>query len=948
MKRKWAVICGILGLTACIGFLLKEKTSTFTGSTSSPRFLPPAASTDLPYSATSVDIEEDPGARARYEHMLLADPSGKIPPGIRHKEVAFSKSLITRQDLLKKKGARTKERTYIPRGPFNVGGRTRALAIDRSNENTIIAGGVSGGIWRSGNEGGSWVRVTPPDMINSVSCLVQDLRPGELNTWYFGTGEYSVFNSARANNATPYRGDGIYKSTDGGLTWAPLSATVSGNTATFGSPFQYVYKIALNNANTARDEIYAATVGGVIQSLDGGETWTTVLGVDLLNEAAGADLNNRSYPFFSEIAINGAGTKYAAIGSVANTGNDWQGAGLFTSEDGKQWREITPTGFPEQFRRVVITPSPTDDRVMYVLADAAKTNLWKATFLPGGGSLWQDLSGNIPDFGGRVGEFNTQNGYNMLLEIHPEDEKVIFLGGTNLYRSDDGFTTAQNTFWIGGYDTSNTARQYPDHHADQHVLGFYQGDKNKLLSGHDGGISMTTNGLADEVKWVSLNNGYITSQFFTIDIPKFETSGLIVGGMQDNGTYLKSAPGELPAWNQIFSGDGSYCQTTPDGTFWYVSAQLGQIYRLTFNSTYQLTGYARIDPIGGGLDPDNGYLFVNPFRLDPINSNIMYLAGGNTLWKNSNLSQITNGSQNKTGANWSKLSKTKVPEGQITSLDLSITGERQLLYGNSTGQLFKITELETPGMKVGEITSPLFPKAFLSAISIDPSNSQHCLIVFSNYGIPSLFFSGDGGQTFEDVSGNLEENPDGTGNGPSVRWAQLIPLQGGRLMGIAGTSTGLYVAEELNGNQTTWTREGVDLIGFAVVPMLSYDPLDGRLAIATHGNGVFETFIEGHQSVEKPEQNLSFTTSAPYPNPFHDVIHIPLEIPSTQIIRAFVYDASGKPVKALVWGTQFGGNSTLTWDGTNVTGTPVADGVYFCRIQLETGSEKTVRLMLRH
>jgi len=940
MKGKWLLTWGFVGLTVAVGFLLKEKFSNGRET--------PAASLDLPFSPTSVDIEEDPGARARYEHMLLADPSGQLPAGMRSREVAFSKSIVTRQELEQKKGARTKERTYTPRGPFNVGGRTRALAIDRSNEQVIIAGGVSGGIWRSGNEGNSWVRVTPPDMINSVSCLVQDLRPGKLDTWYFGTGEYSLFNSARANNTTPYRGDGIYKSTDGGLTWDPISATVSGNPATFGSPFQYIYKMALNSANTLEDEIYAATVGGIIRSADGGATWATVLGVDLLNAPAGTDLNDRSYPFFTEVSVNSAGTKYAAIGSTSNANNDWPGAGLFTSENGIDWREITPTGFPAQFRRVLITPSLSNQRVFYVLADAAEINLWRATSLASGNFIWEDLSDNIPDFGGRVGEFETQNGYNMLLEIHPENDDIVFLGGTNLYRSDDGFRTDENTFWIGGYDTSNTARQYPDHHADQHVLTFYSGNESKLLSGHDGGISITTNGLAQEVSWISLNNGYITSQFFTVDIPKFEASDLIVGGMQDNGTYLRSAPGELPAWDQIFSGDGSYCQTTPDGTFWYVSAQEAQIYRLTFSSTLQLTGYARVDPIGGGLDSDNGYLFVNPFRLDPINSNIMYLAGGNTLWRNSNLSQITNGSQNKTAVNWAKLSETVIPEGQITSIDLSITGERCLLYGNSTGRLFKLTELEAQAPEMEEITSPLFPAAFLSSISIDPSNSQNFVAVFSNYGIPSLFYTEDGGRSFTDVSGNLEENPDGTGNGPSVRWAQLIPMQNGQVMGIAGTSTGLYVAEELNGNQTTWVKEGTDLIGFAVVPMLSYDPMNGRLAIATHGNGVFETYIQGHKSIEKPDQTFSFLTSAPYPNPFYDIIHIPLEIPATQIVRAFVYDASGKPVKALVWGTQFEGSSTLTWDGTNVTGTPVADGVYFCRIELGSGSEKTVRLMLRH
>src|SRR5690606_24770594 len=110
--------------------------------------------------------------------------------------------------------------------PHNIGGRTRAFGVDINNEDVLIAGGISGGIWRSANGGQSWVKVTKPEQHNAVSCLVQDTRPGKTNIWYTGSGE-AVGNSASATFSAYYLGNGMLKSIDGGLTWDTLSSTVS-------------------------------------------------------------------------------------------------------------------------------------------------------------------------------------------------------------------------------------------------------------------------------------------------------------------------------------------------------------------------------------------------------------------------------------------------------------------------------------------------------------------------------------------------------------------------------------------------------------------------------------------------------------------------------------------------------------------------------------------------
>jgi hypothetical protein len=135
--------------------------------------------------------EDDPGARLEYEVARLHDPAtGTIPDNIREKELAFAAGIPRRSESLSKSdgSAAALTTTWSKRGPHNVGGRTRALAFDVTNVNLMLAGGVSGGTWRSTNGGTSWSQATTPSQLHSVTCLVQDPRSGHTSTWYYGTG----------------------------------------------------------------------------------------------------------------------------------------------------------------------------------------------------------------------------------------------------------------------------------------------------------------------------------------------------------------------------------------------------------------------------------------------------------------------------------------------------------------------------------------------------------------------------------------------------------------------------------------------------------------------------------------------------------------------------------------------------------------------------------------
>jgi photosystem II stability/assembly factor-like uncharacterized protein len=132
--------------------------------------------------------------------------------------------------------------------------------------------------------------------------------------------------------------------------------------------------------------------------------------------------------------------------------------------------------------------------------------------------------------------------------------------------------------------------------------------------------------------------------------------------------------------------------------------------------------------------------------------------------------------------------------------------------------------------------------AYVGCIAIDPRNASRLVVVYPNYEILSIFLSEDGGQTWTPVAGNLEEHPDGSGVGPSVRWVSMLYV-GDRPVCFAATSAGLFSTTSLDGTSTVWTQEGVGTIGSVVVDMVDVRQSDGYVAVGTHGNGVYTATV---------------------------------------------------------------------------------------------------------
>ncbi len=860
---------------------------------------------------SSVGDADDPNARVRHEWIMLRDPvTMQIPKDIKKKELEFARSLPVKEQFnaLNKTGNQSAV-NWISRGPWNVGGRTRALGVDVSNLNVINAGGVSGGMWRSADGGGTWTMSSAASSLASVTCLAQDTRAGQTATWYYGTGEYRG-NSASSGSNGSYTGDGIFKSTNNGASWTLLPATSTGVPQTFDNFFDYVWNVAVSPAN---GNVFAATYGAIFRSTNGGTNWSVVLG--------GAS----PYSAFTDVQIDAAGNIYATGDAGGGMSGVWKSS---TGASGS-WTNISPADLPSSTRRIVIGIAPSNDNTLYFVAETPSFGLnnhsfWKYNATT---NTWTNRSVNLPAFGAPVGNFDSQGSYDLVIKVKPDNENVVFIGGSNLYRSTDGFATTGNTAWVGGYSTANNISLYPNHHPDNHSLAFIPGSPAILISGHDGGISKTTNDLASPVVWSFLTSGYLTTQFYTIAIDHGTNgSNTIIGGLQDNGTWKTTSPSGTATWTSIYGGDGAFSAIANGEGSDYASSQNGTTYRF-FGAQF-----ARVDPTGGA-----GYLFINPFVLDPNNSNIMYFAGGNYAWRNSDLTAIPAGSNSTTSVNWARLNNSMVAGStSVSALAVSKTNPTNRLYiGHSAGSVVRVDGANT-GDPTGTTVTPagVAANSYVSSIAIDPTDGSKVLLTYSNYSIISIYYSTDAGVSWTNVEGNLSG-----ATGPSCRAAAIVPGTVGVNNYYVGTSTGLYSTILLNGASTVWSQEGAGTIGNVVVSYLDSRPSDGAIVAGTHGRGVYSGNVLTGVN-ENPNVITEFKLHQNYPNPFNPSTTVEFEIPSASKVRIAVFDVLGRSVRLLKEGTYDQGKYSTSFNGEGL-----ASGVYICRLEAQslTGSGKIIQ-----
>ncbi len=865
----------------------------------------------------SIGDSDNPNARDEMEFLIQRDPvANAIPKNIRLAEREFARRIPTQEALALAKGDAVQDLVWTERGPNNVGGRTRVFAVDVANPGTLIAGSVAGGIWKTTNDGASWRLTLAPGQIHTTNSIAQDKRTGKTNIWYVGTGEFRGSTTNNTRWGSFYRGDGIYKSTNNGESWAILPSTAS-STPEATETFDFVWNVATNPANIAQDEVYAATWNGIYRSTNGGTSWTLAQASDsvLINTSASA----------TDVAVTSTGVVYAR---TENAGAQR----IWRSPDGVTWTNIEPTNFPTSAGRIVFGLAPSNPNVVYVFIESANTTpassghqLWKYVYISGNGSgtggTWENRGGNLP------GGFNSQTGYDQVVHVKPDDENFVIVGGTDLYSSTNGFTSTAATSNIGGYN------YWPgqNHHPDIHSGAFKPGSPNIYYSGHDGGISRADDIRLTSMIWTSLNNGYNVTQFYSVAISPDSGDNYVLAGAQDNGSQGTNLPG-MSAWDMVSSGDGTVVELPPvaDDRL-YTQSQSGPLYRQTRAGA----SFASFNPSGATRQ-----LFVNPITLDPNDSKILYYGAGKSsaptmysgLWRNSN---APNGTST---AGWTALTATDV--GTIAGwvratsvIGISTANKANVVYFGTTDGIVKrvdsansatpvVTDVTPPALNGGTATG-----GFVRCVAVDPTNSNKALVVFGNYNFQSLWYTTNGGATWTDVEGNLAGSA-----GPSTRWASIFYLNG-QLNVFLGTSIGVLMTNVINGSSTVWAQAAANEIGNVLIGYMDYRASDRTLAIGTHSRGVFTTqFPAGPNAVEeKTTAPGTFSLKQNYPNPFNPSTTISFTIGQSSFATLKVFDVNGKEISTLLSKELPAGEYKQTFDAAKYS-----SGTYF--YQLKAGN----------
>ncbi|MFI5263584.1 MAG: WD40/YVTN/BNR-like repeat-containing protein, partial [Candidatus Kapaibacterium sp.] len=727
---------------------------------------------------TTPFFPDDPSAHEEYNYIRLRDPNtNEIPPFIEQKEFEFASKLPKHDPFggrLSPQGASD----WVPSGPANQSGRVQAIGIDILNENNILAGTASGGVWRSIDGGQSWVRVTLANAEESVSAIVQDTRKGKESTWYYSTSELLSTTDRRetSNVRTHSWGNGIYKSTDNGASWDPLPSTLNGCISCKPINFAGIWNLVLDTKNLEQDIIYAATYGAIVRSSDGGGTWAIVL-----------DGGNITRCFNSEIIMGSGGTLYAALGS-AYDGTIPPHQGVWRSTDGVKWTNISSPSLPGRIRRTRLALSESNENILYVLTETpnewnapdtelnTQNSLLRYTYLSGDGTgsggSWELRTAPFlldPD-----SHYQSLGGYALVLAVHPDDPDQVLVGGTNLYYSTVGFEGSSSFIKIGGYPfTGDTGTLHPDMHA----CVFSKKDHAKIFVATDGGIYEVDDVTSVFDNWNYLGNGLSSSQVYHSSLDR-DTAGsdFILSGLQDNNTLATQSSSANDPWFVAGWGDGMTTSIASLTGKFFSSSQWGNIF--CFSNDGQGMTYLGTLPTPSASSIST---FFTNYIVEPNHQEQLYEAWTDHLWRYNTLSALVPG---YLAPNWNEIpavyNELHPRNAFISTFGFATNVNDRLFLGTNIGKVYRVDNVSSQSPTLTDISGTRYQfQGFVAGIDVDPLNADEILVAFSNYGINSIFRTTDGGKSWAAISGNLEQLPDGTGSGPSVRCVKILHTPSG-------------------------------------------------------------------------------------------------------------------------------------------------------------------------
>jgi hypothetical protein len=717
-------------------------------------------------------------------------------------------------------------------GPNNQGGRTRALLIDPTAPNTMYAGGVAGGVWKSTDAGGSWATTT--DLaISNLAVVTLAFQPGNTSTIYAGTGE-------GVGNGDAVRGAGVFKSTDAGVTWAHLPSTATPD-------FYYTMKVIVSPRNASR--VYAATRTGLWRSLDAGATWTNLVTTPSngCTDMAMQEKRTVGYVFVSCGRTNQQGTIWRVLDSNTGTATSVM--------------SLTGQG------RSSIAIAPSNESIIYIASSQRNAGagpgqyglhgVYRSTANGNPGTFTTQRQGNVA-FANTAAKINqllfsnpvialltecgfgtssllNQGWYDNVIAVDPVDPNRVWIGGVDLWRSDDG----GSTWGTAGYWWFDKGIDPQYHHADQHGIVFhpnYDGVSNKVMfAAADGGVERIDDArapvnttlaqlcgapVAGGNTWIDRNTGYVTTQFY--NGTAYPDGTRYFGGLQDNGTQ-RGGSASLQ-WASIFGGDGGYvaidtkADSNPNNDVLFIETTGNSLRR----STNGGGTFASVTVGNVANGTAGGFLFIAPFAMNQGNKNQLW-AGGFDIWRTTDQASSWN---RATGA-----SQT-CGLGSVSAVATHPQDGNRVLVGMSDGCFHVNTAALSAPNSGAWPGGGVIGVGVISSMAWDPNNINVAYATVSNFTTNTVLKSVNGGVSWAPIMGS------GATALPQIPAHSVVVNPAASNQVFVGTDLGVFTSVD---GGASWYRENTGFANVVVEWLAINETAPYKLFAFTHGRGAWVT-----------------------------------------------------------------------------------------------------------
>ena len=711
-------------------------------------------------------------------------------------------------------------------GPTNISGRVTDVAVvaPKGKSYTIYVASASGGVWKTENEGTTWT----PVFENHVTAAVGDiaLAPSDQNIVWVGTGEHNIFRSSQA-------GLGVFKSADGGRTWAHMGLADTNTIA----------RIVVHPTNP--DVVYVAAGGhewtknpdrGVYKTVDGGKTWDKVLFVN--DETGGYDL---------VMDPRSSDTLYAAMWQRTRkkwndprTEADHTGSGIFkTTDGGKSWTPIDK-GLPEaRWRgRIGLDLCLTAPDTLYALVDNYEISreptpqeitdsygVPSSGFIKGAtvyrsddaGATWTQVSGLTPQQKTFMERHSGTYGWVFgQIRVDPNDRETTYIMGVPFSASTDGGKTYKSVRSPGG---------------DNHALWIDPANSNYLVKGFDQGVAVSY----DKGKnWRYFQKELNLCQFFNLNYD-MATPFKVYGSMQDHGSFrgkvdLTAGRDRIPAqeFENAPGGEGSNHFIDPSNPDVVYSAGFyGMISRAEYDKPGAFPGRPftkTIVPVLYENEPPLRGQWLAPFILSPHDPNILYhgmqyvfrsLDRGDT-WERISPDLTTNDPATRGDIRYQTLFTISESPLKFGLIYVGTDDGRAWVTKDSGAAWLEITPAAPPQKWI----SRLVASAFEPGLVYMTQNGKR-----DDDATPYVRRSADFGKTWQDISKGIPAGP--------VNVIREDPVD--RNILYLGTDLGVYVSPDAG---RSWRVLGGNLPACYVHDLVIH-PRDNIIVIATHGRGMW-------------------------------------------------------------------------------------------------------------